>query len=333
MTKDDDPGTDQRKERRKESKTPHPTALEQRKEETSSTGVWARYLAVRGAISGAPRVAFLVLGLLAVSGLLSVFVERLGWGMVFESARALLDDSMTSATVNTFVLVGVKSGLEMIQSVEGSVGIVSGNLGALVAHGPYELVAFAFRFFLLSMGLIAVQISLLEIIQLSALPLLTGLGAFMLAFQPSINSLFGRLGRFLMVLGIVIYFVFPAILMTVGSAYETQRIDSEIQNTENFAILSERASDLSLRDLSSSSGRDQVVSTFTDGIQGTWGAFLNIVISYMLMFVIAPLAAVGLSWLLISQTMKSLNYTTPVQKTEDAGRKTLDWLRPKSKGE
>ncbi len=273
------------------------------------------------------RLAFALLALLAISGALNQLSAFLGWEAVFNTAEGLLDNSMTSASVTTLALMTTKGGLELLKSVDVDVIVASGNVGALLGHGPYELVDFAFQFFLASTTLIAAQIGFLEIIELVALPLFLGLGGICLAIQPGGATLFGRLGRLLVVTGLVLYLIFPAVLGAIGSAYDKHRVEAEIENYESFAVLSQRASDLSPRDLASSEGRQKIGSTFSQGIQAGWDSFTSVLVSYLLMFVIAPLAAIGISWLIVRQTMNQLQMGDQVGQVEGATQAGYHWLR------
>lgn len=274
-----------------------------------------------------PRVAFAVLAVLAFTGLLDTVFQTVGWDVIFERATAMLEESITASSVMTFILATIKGLLAMVESAEASMFVASVDVGALV-EGLAALIDTAFRFFISMTGLIAAQISLLRIIELAAIPLLIGVGALFMVIQPAAATLFGRTGRLLLAVGVIFYFVFPLLIAIVGGAYETQRVEAEIASQESFGVLQEKASDLSLSSVTSEEGRDQIQQTLSSGVSSTWQSFLGLVTGYILMFVILPLASLGLSYLLLRQVLNSLEFQETAQKIERGGKGLSDWVRP-----
>ncbi len=273
------------------------------------------------------RVVLIILAILAISGALNAWMMMLGWNGVFQAAYSILDDSLKSAAIFTIALTAIKGTLELFSTI--SVGVIVANVtvGEFL-QGPLAVVDFLFRFFIASTGIIIAQISLLKLIELIGITTLCGTGFICLAIQPEAGSFFGRLGRLLLIIGLVLYLVFPAMVASVGKAYETHRIDTEIQNKENIAVLSQRSSEISLRSLATrdSAGRDAARETFSDGISSIWQGFLGVFISYTLMFIFLPLAGLGFCYLIIQQAMLSLNYSSQVDTLESGRRGLMNWV-------
>ena len=288
----------------------------------------AEYLARLPGNDTRPRLLFLLLALLAFTGVLDNLTHALGWNVIFEGANNMLQDSVTASTVMTFILATIKGLLAMVESAEANLFVASVDVGALV-QGLAELIDTAFRFFVGTMGIIAAQISFLNIIELTAMKLVVGAGAVFMVIQPQAATLFGRLGRLFLALGAILYFVFPFLIFTVGEAYETQRIEAEINSQESFGVLREKASDLSLSSVASEDGRERIQQTLSSGVNATWQSFLGLVTGYILMFVILPLASLGLSYVLLRQVLNSLEFQGAIQKIERSGKGISDWVRPR----
>ena len=276
------------------------------------------------------RVVFAVMAALAFTGVLDMVLQVIGWDAIFERSTAMLQESITASSVMTFILATIKGLLAMLESTEASLFVASVDVGALV-EGLAELIDTAFRFFISMTGLIAAQISLLRIIELAAMPLLVGIGALFMVVQPGAATLFGRVGRLMLALGVIFYFVFPLLITLVAGAYETQRIEAEIASQESFGVLQEKASDLSLSSVTDEEGREQIQQTLSSGVSSTWQSFLGLVTGYLLMFIILPLASLGVSYLLLRQVLNSLGFEQATQKIDAGGKGVSDWVRSDQK--
>jgi hypothetical protein len=279
------------------------------------------------------RFICVILALLSISGFLNYILALLGWHLVLDSAYSILNDSLKSAATHIVGLMFIKGLLELFSTIQ--LGLIFANVSVgEFLQGPLAIIDLLFRFFIASTGLITAQISLLKLIELVGLSTLGGIGFICLALQPNRQSLFGRLGRLLLITGLVLYFVFPAILASVGKAYETYRIETEIQNKENIAVLSQQAGEISIQSLCTrdSEGRDAAKEIFTQGISTVWNGFLSLLVSYILLFIFLPLAGLGFCYLIISQAMVSLDYGAQVESMERGRQSLANWVSHGNKG-
>lgn len=261
------------------------------------------------------RVVFLVLGILALTGILDSLLLMLGWGNVYSATEEILNASMKSAATNTMLLAVLKGVIGILASVEGGAVVVSANVGAFF-QGFAELIDLAFNFFLTISGLIAAKIGLIKIIELTGISIFAGAAFLLMAFDPGLKGMLGRLGKVLMAIGMVLFFVFPLTIASVGSAYEQHRIQTEIQYTENVGILAERAGEISFRSLTNEEGRGNALGVVREGTTVLWDGFMSMVISYILMFVMLPLLSLGLCYLIIKQILADGGYVQAGEKLE-----------------
>ncbi|MBE0472155.1 MAG: hypothetical protein IBX55_21935 [Methyloprofundus sp.] len=248
------------------------------------------------------RLLFLVMGILALTGVLDSLLLAVGWGNIYDTTEEILNASMKSAAANTMMLAVLKGLIGILASVEGGVVVVTANVGAFFT-GFSELVDLAFNFFLTMSGLLAAKIGFIKIIELTGVSVFAGPAFILMAFDPSLRGTLGKLGKTLMAIGLVMFFLFPLAIASVGSAYANHRINTEIQYTENLGILSERASEINFRSLTNEEGRSNALGVIRDGTGVLWDGFMNLVVSYILMFVLLPLASLGLCYLIIKQIL------------------------------
>lgn len=248
------------------------------------------------------RGVYLAAGILALTGVLDSVVNGLGYGQVLSGTDHILQSSMKNAAITTMLLTSIKGVLAMISSVEVSILVISGNFGALL-EGFSELVNIALRFFLTMTGVMVAKISFIQIIQLMGLSVFAGSGFILLAMDPWIRTFIGRVGKIILSIGVVMYFVFPTMITVVGVAFESHKVSSEITYSENVAIMSQRAEEITFSSLRSEDGRAQALSLLSDGMTTLWEGLLNVFVSYLLMFLILPFASLGLCYLIIKQSL------------------------------
>lgn len=274
---------------------------------------------------------FLALGILALSGILDNLLLMLGWGNVFTATEQILNDSMKSAATNTLLLALLKGAVSLLTSVEGNIVVVSANFGAFFS-GFSQLLDMAFNFFLTISGLIAAKIGLLKIIELTGVSIFAGIAFILFAVDPSIKGVLGKIGKTLITIGLVLFFIFPLSIASVGIAYESHRIQTEIEYTENIGVLSERTSEISFRSLGNDEGRSNALSVIKEGTNTLWNGFMDLVISYILMFVLLPLTSLGLCYLIIRQILNNSGNTQASTILESKANALTSFMLSKNKG-
>lgn len=217
-----------------------------------------------------------------------------------------------------------------MSSLEGSALVVSANIGAFFS-GFVELIDMAFNFFLSISGLIAAMIAFIKVIELTGISIFAGASFILFAVDPSIKGTLGKIGKSLITIGSVMFFLFPLSIASIGSAYESHRIQTEIQYTENIGVLSERSAEITFRSLSNNEGRSNALALVKEGTRSLWDGFMSIVVSYILMFVLLPLISLGLCYLIIKKILSDNGQGAASESLENKANALAGFMFSKGK--
>ena len=272
------------------------------------------------------RILFGVLAALVLLGDLGGLIHRLGLGAVYDSANEMLESAMIRATTTLFIATIVKGGLEVMASIEFSPVIGSIEFGGLFS-GFLDLVDTIIRFFLVSSALIAAQIGLLSILQIAGFNLFLGGGALLLAANPSLASTAGKLGFLGITLALVLCVVFPILIATMGNALNEHQMDAAIQNAENMGVMKEQMSDINFMGILDRDEVQHMASTFQSGVRQVWDGMMAVMITYIIMFIILPIASLGVCYVIIRYVMRDvMGYDAAVSGADSSIAGSMQWI-------
>lgn len=260
----------------------------------------------------AVRAAFLLLALLCLTGYAGTAAD-MAMSPVHEGNEDYLKRSLKHAGAWMAGLLALRAGVSVVESLSlepMGVGFEAGR----VVEPVNDTLSDIMDLMTMNALLIVFQLAVLDTIKAISLKYLLGTGALLCVISYSRLSNTGRLGLMLMVLGLVLYIVYPLALNMASGVFEEHQARSSVEFSESVGVLTERARDvypnLMEGGLSAAGLRDTAGAfsrMLSEGTRALWEGLWGLMTSFAIMFVLAPLMSVGVSYLCLRQAMARLD--------------------------
>lgn len=265
----------------------------------------------------AARAGFVLLAALCFLGVVNTGMDAV-MAPVHGSNAEYLEKSLVYSGGVIAGLTAVRAGVSVMES--GSVKFLGTGIEPGRAVGPVnDLLADITDYMLVYAVLIAAQMAITEVIAAVSLKYVLGAGALLcaLGFGGMAGRRLWRTGMLLISIGLVLYVVYPLVLMGSARVFEAHQARASLELSDNVRALTGQAEQMA-RELKGSlssfkdaaSGASAVFSRLIRfarrGIATLYSAVMGLMVSMVIMFIITPVAALGISWFCIRQAVQSI---------------------------
>lgn len=281
------------------------------------------------------RLLFLLLILMTATG----NTDRIGRAImspVIDYDIDFLEDSMVKVAGYSFLFFGLKVVLDPLDSIVLEPQGLASKLGSIKvgeALEPFtELAEDGFDFMKFSAVIIAIQIAVLKLIKFLSLKLFIGAGSILCFFQYRKDSFFGRMGWILIFIGLMVFIIYPVILQVSAQSYNSFQSDRAVSFAENTGVIIEQLKDIDLTELSKAKENIAHLSdVLKGGLNIIWTGLWNIIVGFILIFIITPLFSLGGMYFLTNQFLQYMDMASAQAGLDGIASKTVNSLGKRSR--